>query len=278
MRRTEPVDLATLSRQLAQGQSLAGQVCPFCEGGRSNERSFSVFRDSLGLRYRCHRASCSKSGYYLDSSGKMVQSPNKLPFSDERRPFNRPSWSPSEEMYATLYKKYKLDRRAVQAAGIRETFDDDNNRRYLFQVDNRYRQCIGHVSKSMSRSSGPRVLTYKMDLSYPWQAWYFNPFSKDVVIVEDNLSAIVLSSRVNAVALLGTHLSLDKVLDIREVAKANKRGIVSLALDADAFEKTVKFCSEFSGILSMRPLFIPKDFKDMDNEMFNVKLAEATTP
>ena len=47
-----------LGRGLPVGGSRSGLECPKCHGGRTRERSLSVYRNEGGIGGRCHRASC----------------------------------------------------------------------------------------------------------------------------------------------------------------------------------------------------------------------------
>lgn len=73
----------------------------------------------------------------------------------------------------------------------------------------------------------------------------------------------------SSVALLSTHLNDERVEQIR----ANVSSPVYLALDADAFPKTIKYVQQFRSRLSMRPVKLTKDLKDLNpqelEEFFN---------
>lgn len=93
-------------------------------------------------------------------------------------------------------------------------------------------------------------------------AWYRNRGSDELVVVEDQLSAIVASKYVNAVALLGTNFNQARATEIRKA----KFGKVMLALDADAFDKAVSYVRKYRTYLPMNLLRIDKDIKDMNDE------------
>lgn len=83
-----------------------------------------------------------------------------------------------------------------------------------------------------------------------------------MVVVEDQFSAIRASDYLNAVALLGTHLD-----DIRaEEIKASKLSPIYLALDKDAWNKTIKYCIQYRSMLGLIPLRLEKDIKNMTTE------------
>lgn len=74
----------------------------------------------------------------------------------------------------------------------------------------------------------------------------------------------------SSVALLSTHLNDERIEQIRG---ANVSGPVYLALDADAFPKTIKYVQAFRSRLSMQPVKLIKDLKDLNpqelEEFFN---------
>jgi DNA primase len=94
-------------------------------------------------------------------------------------------------------------------------------------------------------------------------AWYPKLGSKQLIIVEDQLSAIRAADYVNAVALLGTNLNDERATRIRKETPGYER---YLALDQDAFDKAVKLTVQHRGLLGLRLLTLTKDLKDLTNE------------
>lgn len=89
-------------------------------------------------------------------------------------------------------------------------------------------------------------------------AWHVNPTTHGLIIVEDIFSAIRAADFMSSVALLSTHLNDDRVDQIRQ-ANVSK---VYLALDADAYAKTIKYVQQFRSRLPMVPVKIVKDLKN----------------
>lgn len=94
------------------------------------------------------------------------------------------------------------------------------------------------------------------------------------MVVEDIPSAVRVSMcGVNAVALLGTILNIEKATEIAEFS-----GPVTLALDQDATEKSFHHARRW-GLLwdEVQVLPLQKDFKDMTDEQIQEKLREGET-
>jgi DNA primase len=88
-----------------------------------------------------------------------------------------------------------------------------------------------------------------------------------VWVVEDQLSAMRLwQYGLTAVALLGTHISHERAVEIKSVSDD-----VFLALDKDATAKSIGYASTFRYVLNTKVVALSKDVKDMDsNELSNL--------
>lgn len=93
-------------------------------------------------------------------------------------------------------------------------------------------------------------------------AWYRGKrASKDVVVVEDQTSALKLSQDTHAAALLGTYLSESKAEEIRD----QKYRYVYLCLDADATNQAITQALKLNHILpNIRVVALKQDIKDMN--------------
>ena len=100
-------------------------------------------------------------------------------------------------------------------------------------------------------------------------ACYRNYSSDRLIIVEDIYSALRCSDYMNAAAILGTHINDVRVLTMREI----KPSVTYLALDADAFDRTIKYVKQFRNTLRMIPVKLDKDLKNLNpselEEFFN---------
>lgn len=258
---------------LAPDTQLSGQVCPSCKGGRSHERSLSVGRAGAFLWWRCHRASCGKRG-----KARVSGVGDEPETTDQKRKRERVF----KRMPLPLKLKYQL---AEQYNIAPETFDvarwsytpdyDGYGPRVIFPIfspDGRvrgeqFRSYTGHEPKSFTN----------VELGEQALSWYrFRKYGKILVIVEDIPSAVraAESQAMDAVALLGTVLNIDRVLEIRE--QGYKK--VWLALDNDALNQAVKYKKEFGHYLPdvLMVKALDEDIKDMSPEAFTLFVQECT--
>lgn len=94
-------------------------------------------------------------------------------------------------------------------------------------------------------------------------AWYPKLGSKQLIIVEDQLSAMRAADYVTAVALLGTNLNDERATRIRKETPGYQR---YLALDQDAFDKAIKLTVQYRGLLGLRLLTLTKDLKNLTKD------------
>lgn len=118
-------------------------------------------------------------------------------------------------------------------------------------VFNRAGVRTGFVLRSLTGAK-PKVLSFTNSSE---MAWYAERNVTDLVIVEDQLSAIRLMPHVSAVALLGTHLNPERVFEL-SAARASK---LHLWLDTDAFDKAIQYGLRYK-CFSIRKL--TKDIKN----------------
>ena len=115
----------------------------------------------------------------------------------------------------------------------------------------------GYVARKLDNQNGAKTFTFASDTE---GAWYMNRSSGTrLVIVEDQLSALKASQFVNAVALLGTNISEATLTAI----KAGRYTDIYLALDADAFPKSIKLAVELRPHLKLNVIRLRKDLKNM---------------
>ena len=110
-------------------------------------------------------------------------------------------------------------------------------------------------------AGGMKALNYQEKVNEPWLSWYpsqvIEKASDVTLIVEDQLSALKGSRVADTVALMGTALSLEKLM---EIVKHNNNKVL-LLLDADATAKAVKFLRRFSWVSSLTVKPLTKDLK-----------------
>lgn len=116
----------------------------------------------------------------------------------------------------------------------------------------------GYVVRKLDNQNGPKTLSI---FASNQGAWYPCDHSDELVIVEDQLSALRASDYMNAVALMGTNLTEDI---LRTIIETPTYKAVFLALDRDAFPTAIKIAHRVRPRLKMKVIKLPKDLKDMD--------------
>jgi hypothetical protein len=120
-------------------------------------------------------------------------------------------------------------------------------------------ETYGYVVRKLDGQVGPKTLSF---LDNNRGAWYKCEGSDELLIVEDQLSALRASDYMNAVALLGVHMTDALVAAI----KSGRYSGIFLALDADAFPTAIKLAHKMRPHFKMKVLKLPKDLKDMEEQ------------
>lgn len=250
---------------LGDEETEAGQICPACNGGASQEGSFSVTRRGGFLLYNCHRSSCGFGGRSYIAGGAW--STGKSGGNEGR---SRPYISTVPLSPATaklLADRYYIGRQVMESARLGWTGDDSGrySRRVSFPILDPMGKQRGTNYRSYENAK-PKAL---IELAYPdavAMAWYrTRPTSKTVVLVEDQVSALKLSPYFHTAALLGTHISDSKADEIL----AQKYENVFLSLDNDATFDAIKQQLKWKNrIPHMYVIGIEKDIKDMNPKEF----------
>lgn len=240
---------------LADGETAAGQMCPACQGGSSGERTLSVSRQGGSLLWNCHRASCTFAGREHARSYRGDEQRTRVPPARgvAGRAYYRNAEPLPDEINSLLREKYGFD--SVQ---ISELAWDVKTERVVIPVYNQWGELEGSVLRSESGAS-PKALSYTEEDAI---AVFSHPSSRKVIVVEDAYSALRASKYMTGVALLGTHLNVERVEAIKDIRAEQ----VKLALDADMAHKTIKYVRQYRNVLPMHPVLLSKDLKNMNEE------------
>lgn len=247
---------------LHPGTGVSGERCPKCKGGKSGERSLSVSRDTDNvLKWMCHRASCGFRGTTGSPTIVNVNNPQPAAKPRERNVVKLPL---PEDIKRELKERYLFTDGTIDHAGLgwSEDYSRNGAGRVYIPVRDRLRQevgCVLRTPKGQSQENGTKSLTLtKYDDAL---AWYPRDGSNLIILVEDCYSGIRLwQEGISAIALLGTHLNDERVQEI----KAGSRGTpVAIALDEDAYLKSIKFVLRYRNELRMRLIRLKKDIKDL---------------
>lgn len=242
---------------LQEGQGVAGDTCPVCQGGGTRERSFSVTRRDGTLYFKCHRASCAFSGAATSYRGSDYGARTKVPEcrGTVGRTILRES-SPLDEITKNFLRQtYSIREEHVAKWGIGW---DDESSSLVLPVYDRENNCLG-VNLRFLDGRKPKTKLHTEDGAI---SWYVNPTAAGIIIVEDQLSAIRASDYLTSVALLGTHFNEERAVAIKESGLQP----VYLALDRDAWDRAVKYAIAFRYLIRLRLLRITKDLKDTTDE------------
>lgn len=267
------LDIRAIGEGLALGQSASGLVCPDCKGGRSADRAFVVTRTETGYLYKCHRASCAVAGYvsrFAKTSGQDVHEPGELRVPRSGRTFHGRLGEVPESVQRFLEESYHL----TPDRSIRGRL------KWCIEDERLWMPCIrwdgvetGYQARKLDGTK-PKVLSYRYG-DRPGLAWYLSDYPpkakrlSSVLVVEDQLSAIRASEYVPTVALLGTHLSWDRVIEL--AAYTDK---VYLALDKDATTKSFEYQKKFGTFLPIVVVPLEKDLKNLAPDQLIDKLKE----
>lgn len=263
---------------IQEGQRPLKDVCPKCKGGQSGERSFAVGREGAFLWWMCHRASCGWRGRERLAGSSLYDAPETT---DQKRhgvdrEFKRVPLPPGiKQALAEQYsiKEETIDRvrwsytpdygGGLGARVIFPIFDPDGRQR-----GEQYRSYDGHVLKAKTN----------MVLAQQAISWYrFRKYSRVLCIVEDIPSAVRIAEteRMDALALLGTTINLERIYEIRDELYT----LVLLALDGDALKTAVKAKKDFDPYLPHLKIkqLGETDVKDMSADEFDLFVQECVS-
>lgn len=255
---------------LAEGDSVGGQLCPECGGGRSKERSLRVSRHNGRLSARCYRDSCQwkyRQGGIAFVQTSEVQVPKELaPF---RAVNNRPLNEEEKERFSNLFS---IEQGMFDWARWTHV-DDCNNRgpRFVLPIlrpdgtvrGKTYRSWDGHL---------PRAQINKL-ADENMMCWYKpKPYGKVLVVVEDQPSALrIAGAGIDALSLCGTLLNDARLNEIKQQGYDR----VWLCLDQDATLSAFGLMASYKFKYSqLRIKTLPMDVKNMSAERFEQYIKE----
>lgn len=256
---------------LPEGATAAGELCPVCEGSRDGikgvVRTLSVTRESGSLKWYCHRASCDFKGGERGGSFYSGQPATATPNvrGTIGRQYHRQADRVPDSIRAELEQRYCI---TAHHLGKFEIGWDEQTQRLVIPVYSHEGELLGSALRSLNKNVTPKVKTHTEQGAI---AWFFasrtassstESKARSVVIVEDCFSAIRASDYLSSVALLGTHLNEQRVDEVKEAGYRHNY----LALDSDAWESTIRYCVVYRSQLSLIPVKLTKDIKDMSNE------------
>lgn len=275
-------ELRVLAGQVPVGSTNGGLICPSCAGGRTREASFSVRRlDALTCTFKCYRATCDYHGRLSGTTCFVATTqrndsgglPRQEGFCGAIQPLGA-QWL-SELCACTL-----LGRNAVAEYGFMEEVDGG---RLVVPIRGPYGEDRGvQLRRSRHRRSTTHVDRDYRTSDGTWMGWFkaycvAEKGKGPVVLVEDVLSAAcVAQAGLTSASLMGSHISMDAILEASAVAAG---GIVLIALDRDASGKAIRAVSRFECVASspLRALILDKDLKYVERTTIMKMVRDVTT-
>lgn len=277
-------EIVELALSLGVGQ-WAARTCPSCHGGVSKERSLSIDIQQNGIiKFFCHRAACEFSGNAYTSPGaaSLGVKPQGEGVGKGRgeRPLLEPVHPLSEREYAYFLSRYGIPQSAAESRIYRT---DTRYALPILRPDGRRRGFITRrpyadspADTAANRNDSQyavKSLTY-LEADEPCQSWYGASVPECVLIVEDPLSALRITSYwehlegesypVSAVAILGTGVNADKLGEIQKVAK---QATVYIALDKDATAQAFAMARKYGqAFAKCRVIVLERDIKDSTDD------------
>lgn len=259
----------TIYSGLANGTGLSGQLCPSCEGGTSKEHSLSVSRDGDNLKWMCHRASCKFKG--VESLLGVASTSTPIPVKRKLR-FNSSPLPHAASKF--LEDRYRITPDLASKFGLEFTNDLSNfpdDGRISIPIRSRDLATRGYVLRAVNPQEERKAINV-LDGSDSGLAWFVHPGRDVVLCVEDCYSAIRAARYINTCALLGTNLSADGIDELLSSGLTK----FYLALDKDAFNKTIDTVYKYKSRINLKGVPLSKDLKDMTEEELVDFLAKLT--
>jgi hypothetical protein len=266
-------EVEMLAEGLGMDEQRTGLLCPFCNGGRSHETTFSVKRISDGVLHNCHRASCDAGRGFVPTAGYLLDAPNRAPMAREIPTHYTGSFEPLTSTDLEYFEdRFDLtDPEVLKAIGINGRWQ------HVMEVRNPRGLARGYVVRrggwsgtpASPRTVAPGIKTkvYMNDSQQIPISWHMREyhFPEKVVIVEDQLSAMkVAQAGFVGVALMGTHLEAGRV---REIAMQSQASEVIIALDNDASAVAFRMARDWGlAFKQVRVVMLERDLKDVSRQ------------
>ena len=236
---------------LGIGDSAPNTICPFCDGGNSKDKSFSVRRYDNVVYYQCYRAKCDQKGIIPTAANGFIpeSKPRKI------RKYYGKSERLTQEQEQYIYELWGL--LPVELSSNRITVDHETGD-LVFPLFTIEQYEAGHMLRRMDGRK-PKTLTFWSENVPNCHFPIRDKITGSVIIVEDIPSAIKASRYMSSCALLGTHIP-DDVISV--LARNFKTAYI--ALDNDATNKAIGYKRKYSlcfGNFHVIPL--SKDIKNM---------------
>lgn len=248
-----------LGSNLALGESFR-TVCPECKGGSNNEKCFSIARVESGVVYNCFRAKCGIKGLvgetYRPHTGTKK---SKIRPVYSGRLVNLPG-----AVFARFFLKYDISIDEVQKQGIKYAYDKG---RILFPIYDYRGYTIGENLRALSPRQKPKAIINRFSengvlLHMPLGI----DLKEELVLVEDQTSAIKVNKVKACAALLGTNLTFDGLSLLKQIGI--RKIILMLDSDNAGIAASIDLQAQLNPFFNVVNQILPqgKDPKDLPYE------------
>lgn len=260
-------EIKLMAMDLAVDDRSDHMLCPFCNGGASNENSMVVTRMLTGLVYFCHRASCHEYGFLPSVGSELVK---RKPHRQGAKPYKRETIPLTENQIRAISGVFHIDVDVIRANGwvwneetARVIMPIHNEHGFIVGHNARYYPWLAPLDKREQNEDMPKAITYWDNLDVPkFEMPVNNSRGGTLVLLEDLTSTLRLSQDIDTLCLLGTHLAPDVV----EVLARMNYDTIIISLDADATSKAIKMMKRYKFFFNdMKVVALGgPDVKDMD--------------
>jgi len=241
-------------------------LCPFCDGGSSQEKSCNITQIDDTILWNCHRAGCLQSGAVGGRRNfiRIKQGENKR--KQRFTPYEGELEHLSQEWLEFLEAKIGWTSEHIEIARPMYAPQED---RVAYPIYSPMGLRRGWVLRSYASGAGRYKALTRMDSDAPHMSWYRKQNTKCVVIVEDTPSAVRVAQYADAVAINGGGIGPEYAQEI-----AAHYNSVVWALDADATETALKMHTRYAILFNeSRVQVLERDFKDETEVDLEEKLA-----
>lgn len=250
---------------MAPGEDRGSLVCPFCQGGRHQDKAFSIsITDDGDLLYKCHRASCDAHGI-VRAGVSAWQAGTRDPARPAVTPPG-PTRPLSDLEVAEIYELYEIEWDALEAAQVMAYDGEDIGTRVVIPIEGPAGADLrGYLRGYEYRLLPPyerRDKTRHYRLSDGIWAGVFGRPDHGLVVVEDVWSAIKVAQELPGIAgysLMGTHMTVEHVMEINRLTKN-----WYLCLDKDASLKAIKYQQKYRHLGRFQICLLDRDLKYLD--------------
>ncbi len=245
------MSIALEADSLALGESV--QIyCDYCDNCKPYAPSLSITRVDAGAVFHCFRASCGAKGF-VPVKGTPRLSIGKKKNDDSINRYHLYTYEliPIIGGWSVSIPQEKLSEQGVLYNNTLGTV--------AFPVYDYFGKQYGWVDRSYNGRQ-PKAINYIDDsqprVHYPIQEWIEG---YALYLVEDVVSSIRMSKFVNCASILGTHLDVNQLIELRKRTKE-----IVMVLDPDAADKAVQHSCAMRALFDKVSVkFFSKDPKDM---------------